>query len=75
MNSPEYYIAGAWLLAGIAFWIGRLRHTMPTRWYGGSSRETGWAEVLTVYLMACLIGGPVFWVVFWVARRVRSEQR
>lgn len=71
MNEEQalYAFIAFWLLCGILFWISTIKHDPPTHWRAAHSRDVGWNETLTINLLICLIGGPLWWVAMWACRR------
>jgi hypothetical protein len=64
-----YWIAGAWLSSGFAFFIATGIHSgWPERWAPVSNREAGWRDHLTFYLPLCLLIGPFLWGGFLLMR-------
>lgn len=60
-------VFGLWLACGFGFWIACVQHTTPTRWQS-VPREAGWDQVLTIYLLVSLIGGPLWIAASWATR-------
>jgi hypothetical protein len=71
MSNAVIAFASAWAGIGLGLWLAALQHNgWPKRWRS-EWREEGWCRALVIYLPLCFIGGPIWWVAMYFARRAR----